>query len=987
MSVISDLETSKDGEQARAVCPQCGGALRGRAVDGLCARCLLGMARDAEMRAPQSPSPLELPPQFGRYTIRRQLGQGAMGVVYLAKDSELDRLVAIKVPQFGRGSEATIVERFGQEVRAAAAIQHPNICPIFDVDEVEGTLFMTMAYIEGRTLSRYVESIEELSMSQTVYMVRKLALALHAAHERGIIHRDLKPANVMIDRRGEPIIMDFGLACRRDLDDMETLDRGAVVGTPAYMSPEQAAGRDATTASDQYSLGVILFELLTRHVPFDGESVSFTDRIAKPSPAPSELVPEIPDALDRICLTTLQKEPEDRFPSLDHLACELTRFLVSGDYRSVDESERIADNETVADEEPSIESRPSRPSKTRKSNQREALAAVGLGVGIAVILLAGFAVMRSRPFARVTTEPTLPADELASLEPIEAQYADDGPVINTLLGRYFCFTEDDWEAGTRYLARGAGQALKSLAEQELAASRAEAASLGADAKKLADGWRDLALQQTSQTARRGMNRRAEHWYKQSMETLAGSERVRVNEWLRSHKTGAARKSPLVSAVAAAEEDGLAQPSPAVEGSASVAPPPTTEPLVATFPFPPSADLSPGGRQAEDLAIPLLSDPPETLEPFAEQHLQALMQIETQRRQMLAEMRELVKERDQNLPAQHVRATGEYAQLVRFGEELSNDLRELHQRHGHLLRRQAFAPDIRARATIQYRLDSVRPQRARAMLNYERLRAEAQGKRQLLRELEQSMKSVHQRLIDLSQDAKQLLAKAFWSSEPTGSLSTDGYDAMAVLFTSWQQESDIHAATLSLRALARCNQRSLEQAFDDAQRAVYLDPSFGFPLAVQGYVKCQSGNSTEGIPEITRAIRLDGTQPYGYLLRCLAHHDAGHHEAALADASRVARLAENVPWGRALMSRALSAPVSEIRDAAAAVTAAELSCQLSEEESWFCLDALAAAYAAAGRLDDAVAAQRRAVTIVPDRFREECRQRLAMYQANKPFRPK
>jgi tetratricopeptide (TPR) repeat protein len=812
---------------------------------------------------------------------------------------------------------------------------------------------------------------------------------LHAAHERGIIHRDLKPANVMIDRRGEPIIMDFGLACRRNLDDVNTLDRGAVVGTPAYMSPEQAVGRDATIASDQYSLGVILFELLTRQLPFDDESASFADKIAKPPPAPSELVPEIPDALDRICLTTLQKESEDRFQSLDHLACELTRFLVSGEIRSVDEQEAISDNDGLADEKPSIESRPSLPSKIPKSNQRELLAAIGVGVGITAILLAGFAVMRSRPFARVTTGPRLPVDELASLEPIEAKSADNDsqgdPVINTLLGRYFCFTEDNWEAGTRYLAKGADQTLKSLAEQEVAARRAEAASLGTEAKKLADAWRDLALQQTSQTARRGMNQRAEHWYKQAIETLSGSERARVSEWLSSHKTDAARKSPPDSAVAV-EGNRLAQPTSAVETPASVAPPPTSEPLVAELPFPLSADLSPAGMQAEDLLLPLLADPPETVEPFAEQHLQSLEQIETQRRQMLAEMRELVKERDQNLPAQHVKATGEYAQLVRLGEELSSELRKLHQRHGQLLRRQSFSQDIRARATIQYHLDSVRPQRARAMLNYERLRAEALGKRQLLREIEQSMKSAHQRLVDLSQDAKQLLTKAFWSSEPTGTLSADGYDAMAVMFTSWQQESEIHPATLSLRALARCNQRSLELAFDDAQRAVLLDPSFSFPLAVQGYVKCQRGNSPEGIPEITRAIRLDGTQPYGYLLRCLAHRAAGHHEAALADASRVARLAEDIPWGHALMSLEQSAaPVSELRDAAVAVSAAELSCRLSEEPSWFCLDALAAAYGEAGRFDDAVAAQRRAVSIVPDRFRKDCTRRLALYQADEPFR--
>lgn len=483
-----------------------------------------------------------------------------------------------------------------------------------------------------------------------------------------------------------------------------------------------------------------------------------------------------------------------------------------------------------------------------------------------------------------------------------------------------------------------------------------------------------------------MNRRAEHWYKQTIETLSASDRVRVAEWLSAHEIAISRDTQPEASIAEPVVDLVAQVARADDSPMPVVPPPTSEPISTELPLPPGLDLLPEGMEAEDPLFALLSDAPETIDPFAAQHLQALVQIEAQRRQMLAEMHELVKKRDQELPAQHVKTTGEYAQLVRLAEDLSSELQRLHQRHGELLRRRSFSQDVSARANIQYQLDSVRPQRARAMQNYERLLAEAKGNRRSLREVEQSRKTAHQQLVNWSQDAKQLVTDAFWSSEPTGSLSADGYDAMGVMFTSWKQQSDTHPATLSLRALARCNHGDLQKAHDDARRAVHLDPSFSFALAVQGYVKCRQGDSIEGIPDITRAIRLDGKQPYGYLLRSLAHRDSGNREAAVADASRVARLAEALPWGHALMARELfAAPSSELRDAAVAVSEAELSCRLSENQSWFCLDTLAAAYAEAGRFGDAVATQRRAMAIVPDRFREDCKRQLGTYRAKRPYR--
>src|SRR5438874_471814 len=158
-----------------------------------------------------------LPKTFGRYRLLRPLGEGGIGTVYLARDTELDRLVALKVPRLGPDDQLPPddLERFFREGRAAASLMHPNLCPIFDVGQVDGTPYLTMAYLEGRLLSGIIEKGKPLSQRQAVQIVRKLASALQEAHARGVIHRDLKPSNVMINSRGEPVVMDFGLA-RRD---------------------------------------------------------------------------------------------------------------------------------------------------------------------------------------------------------------------------------------------------------------------------------------------------------------------------------------------------------------------------------------------------------------------------------------------------------------------------------------------------------------------------------------------------------------------------------------------------------------------------------------------------------------------------------------------------------------------------------------------------------------------------------------------------
>jgi hypothetical protein len=252
-----------------------------------------------------------------------------MGSVYLAHDTQLDRPVALKVPHFEAREGSQVLARFYREARAAATILHPNICPLHDVGEVDGTPYLTMAYVEGKALSDFARA-RPLTARQTALLVRKLALALQEAHIRGVIHRDLKPSNVMIDKRGEPMIMDFGLARRSRQGDERLTQQGATLGTPAYMAPEQiSADRDAVgPACDIYSLGVILYELLTGRLPFQGDVMAMLAQVLMDEPPPpSEVRPGIDPQLEAICLKAMAKKAEGRYRSMAELAAALTDHL------------------------------------------------------------------------------------------------------------------------------------------------------------------------------------------------------------------------------------------------------------------------------------------------------------------------------------------------------------------------------------------------------------------------------------------------------------------------------------------------------------------------------------------------------------------------------------------------------------------------------------------------------------------------------------
>src|SRR5215475_5013277 len=205
----------------------------------------------------------------GRYRISGLLGRGGMGEVYRATDLTLGQSVALKFLPEEASQNSRLLERFHGEVRIARLVSHPNVCRVFDIGEVNGTPFLSMEYIDGEDLASLLTRIGRLPYDKALEIARKLCAGLGAAHDRGVIHRDLKPQNIMINKRGEVLIMDFGLAAvAQELNGTE-----AHSGTPAYMAPEQLKGTSVTASSDIYSLGLVLYELFTGRKPFDAKSL------------------------------------------------------------------------------------------------------------------------------------------------------------------------------------------------------------------------------------------------------------------------------------------------------------------------------------------------------------------------------------------------------------------------------------------------------------------------------------------------------------------------------------------------------------------------------------------------------------------------------------------------------------------------------------------------------------------------------------------
>ncbi|MBL8899217.1 MAG: serine/threonine protein kinase [Planctomycetes bacterium] len=265
---------------------------------------------------------------LGRYRIAGLIGRGGMGEVYQARDERLRRDVALKLISPERARDPRMRRRFEREARSAGALAHPHLVTVFDLEEEDGRLFLVMELVAGHTL-RDLPAEEQPAPVRRVEILAAVARAMAVAHRAGIVHRDLKPENLMLTPEGEPKVLDFGLAKPLDPESVgATSHTGQMLGTTAYMSPEQVRGRELTAASDQFSLAVVLFEWLSGRRPFEGASTFETaEAIVKHAPRRLELAEPYAAEIESVLLRALEKVPERRYPDLDAFADDLERAL------------------------------------------------------------------------------------------------------------------------------------------------------------------------------------------------------------------------------------------------------------------------------------------------------------------------------------------------------------------------------------------------------------------------------------------------------------------------------------------------------------------------------------------------------------------------------------------------------------------------------------------------------------------------------------
>src|SRR4249919_4362238 len=261
-----------------------------------------------------------------RYRLERKLGSGGMADVWLAEDQELGRKVAVKILHERYANDAQFVERFRREATHAASLSHPNIVSIFDRGEASGSYYIVMEYVEGRTLKELIVTRGSCPVPVAITYVRQVLAGLRFAHRAGIVHRDVKPHNVIVDSEGHVKVMDFGIA-RAGTSQMTEV--GSIIGTAQYLSPEQARGAPVDQSSDLYSVGIVLYELLTGQVPFTGDTpleIAMKHLSTIPRP-PSELREDVPHDLDLVVLRALAKEPTDRYQTAEEMDADLKRVL------------------------------------------------------------------------------------------------------------------------------------------------------------------------------------------------------------------------------------------------------------------------------------------------------------------------------------------------------------------------------------------------------------------------------------------------------------------------------------------------------------------------------------------------------------------------------------------------------------------------------------------------------------------------------------
>ena len=264
----------------------------------------------------------------GRYQIIEELGKGGMGKVYKANDTKINEKIALKLIKPEISSDKKTIERFSNELKFARKIRHNNVCQMFDLNEEEGSHYITMEYVRGEDLKRLIRKMGQLSVGQVIPIAKQVCEGLAEAHRLGVIHRDLKPQNIMVDEEGNARIMDFGIA--RSITGKGITGAGVMIGTPEYMSPEQGEVKEVDQRSDIYSLGVILYEMVTGRVPFEGETpvgIAMKHKSEMPK-HPKELNAQIPDDLNLVILKCLEKDKEKRYQSAGEVRSELDCVLI-----------------------------------------------------------------------------------------------------------------------------------------------------------------------------------------------------------------------------------------------------------------------------------------------------------------------------------------------------------------------------------------------------------------------------------------------------------------------------------------------------------------------------------------------------------------------------------------------------------------------------------------------------------------------------------
>ena len=314
-------------------CPRC--HMENSGESSYCSRCggRMGSSyKEPESGVTQTYVPVRMEVEVGttfagRYQVLEELGSGGMGKVYKVVDKEINEKIALKILKPEISLDEKIIERFRNELKLARKISHPNVCRMYDLSKEKGMYFITMEYISGEDLKSTVSRVGQLSVGKTMAIARQICKGLAEAHKMGVVHRDLKPHNIIIDRDGDVRILDFGIA--HSMKTQGITESGVMIGTPEYMSPEQAVGEESDERSDIYSLGVIMFELLTGIVPFKAETavgVAIKQKMETP-PSPKAFNQQIPDEVNRMVLRCLEKDKERRYQKVEEVLDEISRTM------------------------------------------------------------------------------------------------------------------------------------------------------------------------------------------------------------------------------------------------------------------------------------------------------------------------------------------------------------------------------------------------------------------------------------------------------------------------------------------------------------------------------------------------------------------------------------------------------------------------------------------------------------------------------------